>query len=170
MNTRRLLKLLVVADVLLAFGSVGAQALFGWTLPPALQEFTRARFSRMPDLGDAIPLILLLTTSACAFVAWVGLVTFWRHARGFYLFSLATWLMHMLATGPAVNNSVSAVFTTMNAVVAGVIIGLVYFSDLARRFEKGAAERATSASTTRAVSPLRLPTRRRGRTAPMSRR
>ena len=35
MNKSRLLWILVAANVLFAFGSVGAEAFFGWTLPRA---------------------------------------------------------------------------------------------------------------------------------------
>ena len=37
-------------------------------------------------------------------------------------------------------------FREMNALVGGAIIGLVYFSDLAQRFERGAVERTTPAA------------------------
>ena len=136
MDKTRLLRFLVVADVFLAFGSVGAQALFGWTLPPELQAFTHDRFNRLPGLLDVFPLFLVWTTSVCALVAWVGLLTFWRHARGVYVASLSFWLLHILFAGASVKPSVAALFTTGNAVIGGMILGLVYFSDLARRFER----------------------------------
>ena len=41
----RLLVLLVMVNVLFAFASVGAEAFFGWTLPPSLADYTRLRFS-----------------------------------------------------------------------------------------------------------------------------
>jgi hypothetical protein len=138
--------MLIAADVLLAFGSVGAEAFFGWTLPPALADYVRHRTNQLPGLGDVIPIMLLLTTSASAFVAWIGLASFWRHARGVYLFSCATWILHLLVAGPSVKPSVAAVFTATNAVVGGMIIGLVYFSDLARRFETRRSEQPAPAS------------------------
>ena len=145
MNKTRVLWMLIAADVLLAFGSVGAEAFFGWTLPPALAEYVQQRTNRFPGFGDLIPIMLLLTTSASAFVAWIGLASFWRHARAVYLFSCATWILHMLVAGPSVKPSVAAVFTVTNAVVGGMIIGLVYFSDLARRFEVRRSEQPASA-------------------------
>jgi hypothetical protein len=145
MNKTRLLWLLVAADVLLAFGSVGAQAMFGWTLPPALADSARDRFSRSPGLGETFPLVLMVTATLSAFVGWIGLATFWRPARGIYLFSCATWLLHVLVVGPSVKPSVAALFTDLNAIVGGMIIGLVYFTELARRFEKRVAEPAAPA-------------------------
>ena len=144
MDRTRLLRTLVVADIFLAFGSVGAQALFGWTLPPELQAFTHDRFDRMPGLSDVVPIVLLWTSSVCALVAWFGLLTFWRHARGVYLVSMSAYLLHILVAGASVKPSVAALFTTGNAVIGGMILGLVYFSDLARRFEREPIEREAS--------------------------
>ena len=45
MNKSHLLRMLVAADVLLAFASVGAEGFFGWTLPSPLAEYARNRFS-----------------------------------------------------------------------------------------------------------------------------
>ena len=47
----------------------------------------------------------------------------------------ALWLLQVLFDGPAVMPSVSLVFRLLNALASGLIIGLVYFTDLARRFE-----------------------------------
>src|SRR5438105_15395380 len=83
MHKSRLLVLLVVADVLLSFASVGAEAFFGWTLPPPLAEYSRVRFSRVPGVGDVIPLLLLVTCVLSAFAGWIGLLTYWRFGRRF---------------------------------------------------------------------------------------
>jgi hypothetical protein len=136
MKKHRLLLILVAADVLLAFASVGAEAFFGWTLPPSLAEYTQLRFSRLPGAGDVIPLLLLIITVSTALLGWIGLVNYWRVARRLYLISLASWILETLISGPSVKTSVGAMFAEMNGLVAGAIIGLVYFSDLARRFEK----------------------------------
>lgn len=147
MNKHRLLLILVVADVLLAFASVGAEAFFGWTLPPALAEYTRHRVSGLPTAGDVIPLFLLAATVCLAFVAWIGLLFYWRLARRLYLVSCATGALLILFSGPSVKTSVGAMFTVLNALVGGAIIGLVYFSDLAHRFERAPAESRAPAGT-----------------------
>ena len=79
-----------------------------------------------------------------AFAAWIGLVSYWWVARRLYLFSLATWMLLILLSGPSVMPSVAAVIAVMNALVGGIILGLVYFSDLAPRFERGSVERAAA--------------------------
>ena len=152
MNKSRLLLTLVAANVLFAFASVGAEGFFGWTLPPALAQYEHARFS-MSNPADLLRIPLLAVISLLAFASWIGLVSFWRHARGFYLLSWASWILFTLFAGAQVRTSVGSVFAELDALVAGAIIGLVYFSDLARRFERapvhGAAPAGTSLSAAR---------------------
>ncbi len=148
MNTHRLLWTLVIADVLLAFASVGAEAFFGWTLPPGLADYRHVRFSGFPlgMVAGAMSFGLVIVTVILAFIAWIGLLSYWRHARRIYVIALATGLLHMLFAGPEVTTSIGAVFRTLDAVIAGALIGLVYFSDLAHRFERGPVP--TTAPTT----------------------
>ena len=145
MNKSRLLLMLVAIDVLLAFASVGAEMFFGWTLPPPLAAYARHRVSRLPGAGDAFQLLLLGTCVLCAFGAWLGLVNYWRPARRLYLVSWGTWMLLVLLSGPSVKPSVAAMIGVMNALVGGVIIGLVYFSELAQRFERPSVERTAPA-------------------------
>lgn len=133
-----------------------AEAFFGWTLPPVLAQYEHARFSSfsISSPADVLRLFLIAVTSLLAFAAWIGLATFWRHGRALYLFSWATWILFLLFAGARVRTSVGSVFGVLDALVAGVIIGLVYFSDLARRFEpaavKGGAPAGSGLSADRA--------------------
>ncbi len=136
MNNARLLQVMVVADIMLSFASVGAEGFFGWTLPPELRAFTHHRFGHLAGPGNALRVMLLLITASAAFVSWIGLLGFWRHARGVYVFALAAGLLLTLYSGPSVRPSISMVFLELNALVGGVILGLIYFTDLARRFER----------------------------------
>ena len=141
MNKGRLLWMLVLIDVLLAFSSIGAEMFFGWTLPPSLAEYARQPVSRFPGPGAAFQLFLLGTSVACTFVAWIGLVNYWRFARRLYLAAWAYWLLLKLFSGPAVMTAPAAMVAELSGLVGGAILGLVYFSDLAHRFEPGPTER-----------------------------
>ncbi len=145
MNKNHLLWALVAADVLLSFATIGAEMFFGWTFPPPLAEFVRQRFSQLPGPGNAIQLVVLAACVVCAFGAWIGLVSYWRSARRLYLVSFALWLFLILISGPSVMNPVAATIRVMNAMVGGVIIGLVYFSELSHRFERSSLEIAAPA-------------------------
>ena len=142
MNNNRLLRTLVVANVLLAFASVGAEAFFGWTLPPALADYTLPRFSDFAVMGagGASQLLLVATSALCAFAAWIGLLSYWRFSRRLFVISLAITLLHVLVAGPSVTTSVGAMFSILDSVVAGAILGLVYCTELAHRFEGAAVE------------------------------
>jgi hypothetical protein len=138
MNKKHLLWFLVAANVVFAFASVGAEGFFGWTLPPALAEYTHERFTGISHGGmlEALRLMVLAATALFAFAAWIGLATFWRHARGLFVLSLGLDLLFRFVAGPSVTTSVGEVFRMMDCIVSGSIIGLVYFSDLARVFER----------------------------------
>jgi hypothetical protein len=130
MDKSRLLWILVAADVLLAFGSVGAQGFFSWTLPATLEEFNASNGT------SPFQLVLLGITTVSAFAAWIGLVSFWRRARELYVVASACGIVLLLFSGPQVMPSVAAAFGALNGLASGAILGLVYFSDLARRFER----------------------------------
>ena len=96
-------------------------------------------------LHEGPQLLLVATNALCAFAAWIGLLFYWRFARQLFLISLALTLVHVLLAGPSVRTSVGALFSMLDATVGGAILGLVYFSDLARRFEGAAVEDTASA-------------------------
>src|SRR5262245_19330439 len=137
MNKKHLLWLLIVANVLLAFGSVGAEGFFGWTLPPALAAYRQEKWALSGwDVSETFRLMMVCVTALVAFAAWIGLASLWRHARGLFVFSIALDILFRFVAGPLVTPSVGAAFRMADAITAGMILGLVYFSDLARAFEK----------------------------------
>lgn len=141
MKEHQLLTTLVAANVLLAFASVGSEAWFGWTFPPALADFTQARFSRLSHMDGttAFQLLLISAAALCAFAAWIGLLRYRPYARRLLLIAMSLTLAHVLLAGPSVRTSVGAMFHVMDSVVGGALLGLVYFSDLARRFARPAS-------------------------------
>lgn len=146
MDRQRLLSILVAANVLLAFGSVGAEGFFGWTLPPALAAYDHARFVEPPwaNPGAAFHFVLLATLTLCAFAAWIGLVMSWRFARRLYLMCMAMSVFLALISGPVVVTSIGAAFRLMDGLVSGAVLALIYFSDLAHRFEDDPVERTAA--------------------------
>ncbi len=148
MDKSRLLWMLVAFNVFLTFATVGAQGMLAWTLPPELADYVRSRFpgSWSWNAGHVLRLMLLATTALFAFASWITLASFWRFSRGLYVVSWALGMLLILFAGPSVRTSVSAMFREMNALVGGAIIGLVYFSELAHRFERGAVERPAPAA------------------------
>ena len=143
MNKTRLLWMLIALNVFFTFATVGAQGVLAWTLPPELAEYVHSRFAAgwTGNVWHMFRLMLLAATALFAFASWIALASFWMFSRGLYVFSWALGMLLILFAGPSVRTSISAMFREMNALVGGVIIGLVYCSELAHRFERGAAER-----------------------------
>jgi hypothetical protein len=148
MERQRLLWILVAVNILLAFGSAGAEGFFGWTLPPALAAYEHARFGESPlaNPGAAVHLVALAALALCAFVSWIGLLFSWRFARRLYLVCMVMSVFLTLISGPMVVTSIGAAFRMADGLVSGAVLGLVYFSDLARRFESRPAERQAAAA------------------------
>ena len=138
MSKKSLLRFLVAANILLTFASVGVEGFFGWTLPPALAAYNHDRFTGFSSWGlwESFRLMTLAVTTLVAFAAWIGLAGFWHRARGLFLFSLTLAVLDRLIAGPSVTTSMGAAFRMMDSIAAGAIVGLVYFSDLARVFER----------------------------------
>ena len=137
MERQRLLWILVAVNILLAFGSAGAEGFFGWTLPPALAAYEHARFVQSPfaNPGIMLRLVVLAALTICGFASWIGLLFTWPFARRLYLVCMAMSVFLTLISGPMVATSIGAAFRMADGLVSGAVLGLVYFSDLARRFE-----------------------------------
>jgi hypothetical protein len=147
MNHQRLLWILVAANILLSFASAGAEGFFGWTLPSTLAAYSHARFAQLPwsSPSNTFHFVVLAVLTLCSFAAWIGLLSSWRFARRLYLLCMAMSVFLTLISGPVVMTSIGAAFQMMDGVVSGAVLGLVYFSDLKRRFEGGPAERTAAA-------------------------
>ena len=147
MNHQRLLWILVAVNILLAFASVGAEGFFGWTLPSTLAAYSHARFAEFPlsNPSATFHFVVLAVLTLCAFASWIGLLSSWRFARRLYLVCMAMSVFLALISGPAVMTSIGAAFRMMDGMVSGVVLGLIYFTDLARQFERGPAARTAAA-------------------------
>ena len=136
MSRERALVVLVAADVFLAFSVLGVEMLFQWTLPGRLQHLGGWSGS-FREFGM---LWLWALTAGCALTAWVGLLNYWWFARRLYLTAMAVTLLLRLASGPSVMTPLGAMLDALDWLTAGAILGLVYFSDLSRRFERPPAQ------------------------------
>ena len=110
MNHQQLLRILVAADVLLSFASVGAEGFFGWTLPSTLASYEHARFAEVPwshPIGT-FRFFVLAALTLCSFAAWIGLLSCRRFARPLFLVCTATSIFLLLISGPVVMTSIEA--------------------------------------------------------------
>ena len=136
MNLRRVLTALIVADVFCAFATMGAAMFFHWSLPALLQPFAGSHSFEGTGLFGSLRVLLGATSVGCTLVAWVALPNLWWFGRRLYSIAWASWVLHALVGGASVLSGPGAMFTMLGSVVGGAILGLVYFSDLRRSFER----------------------------------
>lgn len=144
MNKERVLVALVAADVLLVFTVIGAELAFYWTLPGSLQDYAFPQAFSPSSPWELSLFVLWAATVACTMAAWIGLLNFWWFARRLYLVAWGTWVLLVLLSGPSVMTPVGAMLDTLDSIVGGAIVGLVYFSDLSRCFERRVGEPCTA--------------------------
>ena len=147
MNRERALTVLVAADVFLVFTSMGVEMFFSWTLPAPLRDYIR--WSGNFGFRQFGMLTVWGLISVCAIAAWVGLVSRWWFARRLYVIACAASITLLLFAGPAVYTPLGAMLERLNWLVGGSILGLIYFSDLSRHFERSPA-RVTNGAPARA--------------------
>ena len=68
-------------------------------------------------------------------VANIGLYVFWRAARALYLVVIVAAVLGSIYLGPSANSGVADFLETAMNVVSGMILGLVYYSDVREAFE-----------------------------------
>lgn len=128
---------LVAADVVLAYATIGTEAVMNKFLPPALQEHQFQAWLGTDGSVLALAELALWIASVATFVlAWVALVFFWRRARELYLAAWALTALSLAVRGPLVMSAPGSVLDTVGTLVSGALIGLVWFSALAERYER----------------------------------
>ena len=139
MSRAKALMVLVIADVVLAFSVIGAELFFNWTLPGDLRAYTDSWWKARSNPLDLAVFAFWAMGVALTLASWVALLNMWWFARRLYVVAWSVWMMLVLFSGPSVLNPVGAMFNTLETLVAGAILGLVYFSDLSRHFERSPA-------------------------------
>ena len=138
MDKARTLMILVVLDVVLTFSVMGAEMFFGWTLPGSLKDYESSKLL-FPTTPWQFALFALWSASVgLTLASWIALLNLWWFARRLYVTAWVLWTLTVVLSGPSVLNPVGAMLDTAERLVAGAIIGLVFFSDLSRHFERPA--------------------------------
>jgi hypothetical protein len=140
MSKDHLLLGLVVTDVVLVALTIAAEFALNWTLPEPLRGY---EFGNLGIAGAMTLFPLWAAIVIATFVSWIGLINFWRPSRVIYAGAWVAWVLLLIASGPSVMTAAGAAIETLEHLVGGAILGLVYFSDLSKRFEE--EEEPTSA-------------------------
>jgi len=116
MSESKALDRLILADVLLAALSVA------WSAAAA------------PPRPSGLAFILWILVCATTVAAWIGLLRRLRPARALYAASWIGYLALVGLRGGAAGSSVDAVLDLATGLVGGMILALVYFSELRAQF------------------------------------
>lgn len=121
MKESKALDALILADFLLGLSSVIADAVFGSSLAAA--------GTRRWTVSGNLVFGLWLAVCAATVVAWVGLLYRIKPARALYA---ASWLAYiaLVALRGGAGSPLGAVLDLATGLVGGMILALVYFSDL----------------------------------------
>lgn len=139
MSKDRLLVVLVAADFFLAIALIVAEVWLHDTLPAPLRSYIVSQSGASGLAAGLFGLSLWSVMASLSFVSWIGLLAGWSVARPLYVVSWITWVLRIASNGPSILSPIGAALDTLETLVGGMIIGLVYFSDLSRRFERDPA-------------------------------
>jgi hypothetical protein len=103
------------------------------TFPEPLQEFLLTR-----EQGPirAATLLVFGALFIALVVSWISLWLLKPWARMLYTAVVIIFLVFTLFLGPVVTSSLGEVLSTISTLASGLILGLVWFSELRSRFER----------------------------------
>jgi hypothetical protein len=133
-----ILRVLILTDLVLILLEGGAHVALIARLPESLQTHARAQLDSSSSFHTAIGDIYLIVFFGALVVAWVGLWKLQRWARGVYTAVCVVGLVITLFHGTLVTHAVAAVLYSMASITTGMLLGLIWFSDLGAEFERRA--------------------------------
>jgi hypothetical protein len=134
MDQLRLFRVLISAQIALVVLSIAASVRLEKTLPETLQAYLRAQQEAPFVSRDAALVAAGIVLMAAFVVAWIALLRFWRIGPWFYLTTNVAGVVLTLAAGPTVTTAIETTLDTTSSVIAGAIIAMAFFSNVAVRF------------------------------------
>jgi hypothetical protein len=134
MKNEKILAILIVCEFMLGMSGLVAEAALEPLLPAPLRAYLAVDAAGTPKLAAALLTTLWAAVVVGTVLAWLGLVNRLKPARPLYVGSWAGYLLLISLRGPNVSSSVGYALDMMMALVGGMIVGVVYFSDLAPKF------------------------------------
>ena len=139
MSPVRTMRLLIVGQVVALVLTIAVDAATQGALPAQLQAYlAEVEASELTPASTAVGLLGLLAIVASV-ISWIGLWRLWRPARSVYAVALLSALVITLFTGPVVWSGVVGTIDDVASIVAGMLLGLLYSSDLRQHFDPRAA-------------------------------
>jgi hypothetical protein len=135
--TKRQFRLLLTLSIIALVLSTVAGFLDSWLLPQALLDYQRSQHGVHLGVGELVVDLLGIPGALAAMLSVVGLYRFWPSARWLGVAAWAYMLLWMCFTpAPVLSNAVTASFSHCSTLLAGVVLGVVFFSPAADWFRK----------------------------------
>ncbi|HEY3204293.1 MAG TPA: hypothetical protein VGL03_11590 [Thermoanaerobaculia bacterium] len=133
MNKEKILGVLILADLAVTVSALVLDRVLEPFLPPPLRAYATAHSVerlRAEDWRSVLWIAVLVGTV----LAWVGLLNLLKAARPLYVASWVGYLVLVASRGPTVSSPVGYALDLVIALVGGMIVAVVYFSELGARF------------------------------------
>ena len=133
------LRWLVTVEILLCVIGMGLAFFDIHLLPPALQQFQREQVESASVI-DIVTLCLAIPLLIFAIIGWVALFRGWRSGRMLRVILIVASVPIAFLQGPTVQSSLFSTIESLAALVGGVILGFLYYSDIRHLYEKPGTE------------------------------
>lgn len=135
MASLTVLRTLIIVELVSALLGIYADIALQSTFPPQLQVYLFIQSQGPFGAGDALKSVVLVAFIVALVVAWVGLWFVKRWARTLYATLVIISLVLTLFLGPVVTSAFAAALYSISSLAAGVMLGLLWFSELRGKFE-----------------------------------
>ncbi len=129
------LRTLIIVELVSALLGIYADIALRSAFPPELQVYLFTQSQGPFGAGEALELVVLVVFIVALVVAWVGLWLLKRWARTLYATLVVISLVLTLFLGPVVTSALAAALYSISSLAAGVMLGLLWFSELRGKFE-----------------------------------
>jgi len=134
--SKRSLRVLIVGEFLLAVLSLIVGIASEGSLPEPLREFERSRAEGEMTTFDWVILGVVIPVLIAGLVAYVGLLLFWRPARGIYLATTVVAGLISPFLGPEVATGPAGALEDLSCIVTGVLLAVLYFSPVSELYDR----------------------------------
>lgn len=128
MNTTQYIRYFAIANLILGIMSIVASFLLESYLHPLLQEFLQEEAIREPTAFEDILFIIVIPIIIIHLVSLFGLIFVKSWSKNVFLLSLFTLFVFSFFIGPYVEHAITSVIDGLSALVAGLIVALLLFT------------------------------------------
>jgi hypothetical protein len=135
----KLLRIFIIAELLFLIASIVSEWTLRSTLPVQLQNYINDSDALPISTMQIVFMLLLIPVVILFILSWVALWRLRRWARLLYTIAWVVSLPFVVPLGPYIMTGLGYTLETTSTLFGGLILGLIYFSDLREMFESKAA-------------------------------